>query len=82
MTFPRAGTRYSRLSLRGYRTEFVVIIVRSTAEDENTDFKLDLRPLSPTRGESSFPFQPFTTRASGLSRSPAERPAKWPDIKT
>ncbi len=80
-TFSRSGSHYARLSLHSYRTEYVKIIVCSTAEDENTDVKLDLRPLSLTRGESSFSFQPFTTRASGLSRSRAERPAKWPDIK-
>ncbi len=42
-TFSRSGTHYARLSLRGYRSETVRIIVRPTAEDENTDVKLDLR---------------------------------------
>ena len=41
--FTRSGTHYARLSLRGYRSETVKIIVRPTAEDENTDVKLDLR---------------------------------------
>jgi TIR domain-containing protein len=42
-TFSRSGTHYARLSLRGYRSETVKIVVRPTAEDENTDVKLDLR---------------------------------------
>ncbi len=41
--FSRAGTHYARLSLRGYQTEWVKILVRPTAEDENADVKLSLR---------------------------------------
>jgi hypothetical protein len=41
--FSRSGTHYAKLSLRGYRTDWVKIVVRSGAEDENTDIKLELR---------------------------------------
>jgi hypothetical protein len=42
-TFSRPGTHYARLSLRGYRTEYVKIVVRPGADDENADVKFDLR---------------------------------------
>lgn len=41
--FSRSGTHYAKLSLRGYRTDWVKIVVRSGAEDENADIKLELR---------------------------------------
>ncbi len=42
-TFSRSGTHYAKLSLHGYRTDYVKIVVRSGAEDENADIKLELR---------------------------------------
>ena len=42
----RPGTHYAKLTLRGYRTETVKILVRSTASDDNADVKLKLRPSS------------------------------------
>ena len=42
----RPGTHYAKLTLRGYRTETVKILVRSTASDDNADIKLKLRPSS------------------------------------
>ena len=42
----RPGTHYAKLTLRGYRTETIKILVRSTASDDNADIKLKLRPSS------------------------------------
>jgi hypothetical protein len=41
--FSHPGTHYAKLSLRGYRSEWVKIVVRSTAGEEVADVKLDLR---------------------------------------
>jgi hypothetical protein len=41
--FSHSGTHYAKLSLRGYRTDRVKIVVRSSAGDENADIKLELR---------------------------------------
>jgi len=39
----RPGTHYAKLTLRGYRTETVKIVVRSGASDNNADVKLKLQ---------------------------------------
>jgi hypothetical protein len=41
--FSRSGTHYAKLSLRGYSTDWVKIVVRPGAEEENADIKLQLR---------------------------------------
>jgi TIR domain-containing protein len=40
--FSNPGTHYAKLSLRGYRSEWVRIVVRSAAAEEVADVKLDL----------------------------------------
>ena len=42
----RPGTHYAKLTLRGYRTETVKILVRPSASDDSADIKLKLRPSS------------------------------------
>ena len=42
----RPGTHYAKLTLRGYRTETVKIVVRPGASDDNADIKVKLRPSS------------------------------------
>src|SRR5215471_1403186 len=42
----RPGIHYAKLTLRGYRTETVKILVRPAAFDDNADIKLKLRPAS------------------------------------
>ncbi len=41
--FSRSGTHYAKLSLSGYRSELVKIVVRASAEEEVADVQLDLR---------------------------------------
>ncbi len=41
--FSRPGTHYARLSLRGYQTEWVRILVRPGADGNDADVKLSLR---------------------------------------